>query len=155
MPYSRSQVEAVLIQRCGRQMAYAHMDAVTIDGSNLSLADPIAVGLGSLGYPAADPSAVTDADLGPVLPGDWGQLLAVAEWRTLESVLGNRASPDQMADTSNQQWHGQFWADLDRRAARLRQYIADQYGIGLGTLEAGVMDLGFAETLDPATGRPT
>lgn len=154
MLYVRSQIEKVLIRRCGRQMAYAKMDATTEDGTNVDLSDPIATGLGSLGYVPGDPSSVTDGDLSSVQSADFNQLLEVAEWRCLESVLGNRASPDQMADTDNQQWHGKFFEALDKRVARLRKQIEDQYGVGLSPLHVGVLDLGFAETVDPNTGRP-
>jgi hypothetical protein len=154
VPYTRAQFENDMVRRCGRQMAYAHLDATTVDGTNIDMNDPLCVAMGSLGYPVADPSHVTDADLLRVGPGDVGQLKAVGEWRCLESVLGNRASPDQMADTNNQQWHGSFWAELEKRAARLKADLEKQYGVGLAPIEAGVFDLGFAATTDPATGRP-
>lgn len=153
MPYTVAQIESILVRRCGRKLAYAHMDATTIDGTNADLSDPIAVGIGSLGYPVVDVSNVADADLGPVQPTDMSQVLAVAEWRCLESILGNRASPDQMADTNNEQWHGKFYDSLEKTVARKRKEIEQVYGVGLGTLEAGVYDLGFQETTDPGTGR--
>jgi hypothetical protein len=153
MAFTLAQFQKVLQRRCKAKMVYAGLDGVTADTVNLDLADPLREGLASLGLGVADLAQVTDADLLPVGPIDASQLLDVAELRALESILGNRASPDQKAIDS-QLLHGRFYAQLERTTARKRLQVERQYGIGVATISAGVLDLGLAATIDPATGIP-
>lgn len=154
MAATRAQVEQVLVRRCGRQLALVGLDGATCDGTNPDLADPVAVALAALGLWAADPAAAVDADLAPLGPMQLAALLDLAEVRALESVLGNWDQPDQVADTNNEQGLGRLRDSLERTVARKRLQLERQYGLGLPELSAGVLDLGFAEAVDPATGIP-
>ncbi len=154
MAATRAQVEQVLIRRCGKKLGLVGLDGVTADGTNADLADPIASALGSLGLAVGNFAAVADADLAGVGAGQMPGLLDIAELRVLESVLGNWDEPDQMADTDNSQSLGKLYDGLEKTVARKRLQIERQYGIGLSELTAGVIDLGFAETIDYPTGIP-
>lgn len=147
-------LDFLLVRRSKAKMAYAKLDVTTQDGTNQDLLDAKLEGLRSLGLAPASPVAVVDADLAGVADCDVPQLLDVATLRLNETILGNRASPDQMADTDNQQWHGKFYDSLEATTERLRRQCERQYGYGLAPLTPGVFDLGFQETIDQATGIP-
>jgi hypothetical protein len=134
------------------KLAYAGLDGVTVDGTNQSLNDPIAAGLASLGVAAAG-LAVADPDLLAVDSIAARQLLDVAELRALESILGNKASPDQRA-LNSYLYEGRFYAQLQKTIAYKNSQVEREYGIGVPTVSAGVLDLGFAATTDPTTGVP-
>lgn len=153
MPVTATQFRTVLIRRCGRKLAYAGMDSATVVGTNLDLVDPMREALASLGLAAADVSDVTDDDLAAVADHQQPQLLDVGELRCLESILGNRALGDRKA-LDSEYFDGRFYAHLELTVSRRRNELRDQYGYGLAPLTSGVFDLGFAATIDPATGRP-
>ena len=154
MPTTRAMIEQVLIRRCGRKLAMVDLDAVTVDGTNADLLDPIGSALSLLDIPVANSGSVTDSDLAILTAYQVAAILDVAEVRVLESVLGNWDEPDQVADTNNSQALGKLYDSLEATVKRLRMRIERQYGIGLGSLTTGVIDLDFAETFDPLTGWP-
>ena len=154
MVLTSANFDFLLLRRTAKKLAYAGLDSATADGSNADLADGKVEGYRSLGLTPASPLNLVDADLAGVADPCVPQLLDVAELRTLENILGNRSSPDQMADTDNQQWHGKFYDSLEATVARKRKQCERQYGYGLSSLTPGVLDLGFAETVDQATGIP-
>jgi hypothetical protein len=154
MALTSANFDQLLINRLAVKLAYAGLDSTTVDGTNPSLADGRVDAFRSLGLTPASVMNLVDADLAGVADASIPQLLDVAELRTLENILGNRASPDQMADTDNQQWHGKFYDSLEKTVERKRKQVERQYGYGLSTLTPGVFDLGFAETIDQATGIP-
>ena len=153
MPITRVQVEQVLLDRCGKKLAIVGLDAAPDGGARPGLSDPIASALAALNVPVADFSRVADGDLAALVPGQIPALLDLAEVRALESVLGNWDECDQQADTNNQQMLGKLYDSIERTVARKRLQLERQYGFGAAELAAGVLDLGFAETVDPATGR--
>ena len=154
MPATRAQLDPILLRRLGKKFLLVGLDGVTADGSNPDLIDPLTAGMNSLGISPATVGTVADADLLAVPATQLPQLLDVAELRGLETVLGNWDEPDQMADTDNSQSLGKLYDSLEKTVARKQALIQRLYGIGLGTLTAGVLDLGFAETLDFGTGLP-
>ena len=142
-----AQVKSVVMGRAGRQLALVGLGDADLD-------DPIRSALGSLGLAPAGLAPVADADLAAVGPAMLAALVDLAELRALESVLGNWTEPDQVADTDNSQALGKLRDSLEKTVARKRLQVERAYGIGLPELAAGVLDLGFAETVDPATGWP-
>ncbi len=154
MPLTRAIVEQTLLSRCGRILAKAGLDGATADGTNPALADPIRQGLASLGLGTATLGVVVDADLLPITGATIDQLLDIAALAALEAALGNLDQPDQVADTDSSQAFGKLRDSIEATVARLRAQARARYGYGLAALAAGVIDLGFAETLDPTSGRP-
>lgn len=151
---TRPAAEVAVIAGCGGILARAKLDGATVDGTNASLTDPLRRGLASLGYGVATLGAVTNTDLLPVDSDSFDQFRDVAILSALEDALGNLAQPDQMADTDNQQWLGKLRDSIEASVARKRKQVERQHGYGLAGLSSGVLDLGFAETLNTATGRP-
>lgn len=144
----------LLIRMTGRKLAYAGLDATTVDGTNLDLLLGKLEGLRSLGFAPASPVAITNADLLAIADSSMPQLLDIARLVTLQNVLDNLADPDQTSDTDNTQAHGKFYDSLEKTVARLQKRAERAYGYGLGGIWAGVIDLGFQETLDQSTGFP-
>jgi hypothetical protein len=144
MPITRAQLEAVLVRRCGKKMLFVGLDATTVNGTNADLNDPIIDALGSLKVTAADQSSVSDADLLGVADEQLDQLRDFAEVRVLETVLGSFDQPDQTADAGNVQALGKLYAEWEKTVARRRVVVATQYGVGLGTLKGGTINLNLA-----------
>jgi len=154
MPLTRANVETILIGRAGKILALAGLDGLTRTGANPDLGDPIRVGLASLGLGTATLGVVVDADFAPITAFNVDQLLDVATLAALEAALGNLDQPDQTADTDNVQSLGKLRDSIEATVRRKRLQAERQYGYGLPSLTAGVLDLGFAETIDYSTGRP-
>lgn len=147
---TRRGVELALIRRAGRLMTLAGLDGTSAVGGNPDLADPIAVGLRSVGVTPADPTDPADADFATVLPSSVPQLLDVAELRALENVLGHLDQPDQQQGADRQDW-GKLAERLERTIARKAAALARTYGLEAGTLAAGTIALGFTQP-DPGSG---
>ena len=146
--------DLLLLNRLARKLSYAGLNSTLADGTNPALADGKVEAYRSLGLTPAGVLNLVDADLMGVPDSNVPQLLDVGELRTLENILGNRASPDQTADTDNQQWHGKFYEALEATIARKQARCERLYGYGLSALIPGVLELGFQETIDFATGVP-
>lgn len=154
MALTSANFDQILLSRTAAKLSYAKLNSTLDDGTNPALADGKVEGFRSLGLIPASPLNLVDADLTGVADVQLPQLLDIAELRTLENILGNRAAPDQMADTDNQQWHGKFYDSLEKTVERKSKRCLNRYGYGLASLTPGVFDLGFAETIDQASGIP-
>lgn len=137
MALTKSQVETVLLGRCGGKMGAAGMSVT-------ALAEPIATALTKLGLPPSDPTAVTDADLALVTEDDRLKLFDLAELRTLKSIQGNLDTVNISVGPRTEQLN-QLYEQVDKAITRLELYIAGEYGIGLGTLRGGTLSLDFQE----------
>jgi hypothetical protein len=147
MTITRSQVEKVLIKRCGNLLTAADLDGTTDDGTNADLSDPIATALRNLGYSVADISAVDDSDLALVDDDNVSAVLDLSELRALESIEGNYDDVDiSVTDRSESlnQLLKQVQAKIERVATRCQKL----YNIGQGTLDAGVIGLDFMQKAD-------
>jgi hypothetical protein len=123
------QIKTVLGRRIGPLVALADLD------------DAIALALRSLGIAPANPIAANDGDLTVLVPSQLDQLYDVAEWRALETVLGN-CTGDELRRVGVSE-------DVDRVRTTLRQRIDRQYArvramyhFGLPVLQVGVLALG-------------
>lgn len=151
MALSRASVEAILVERCGRLLTAASLDGATSDGTNASLNDPIGWAIRQLGGAVASITAVADADLAAIAEGDTDALLDLAELRALENALGNLDLADiKVGDRSESL--GQIGARLERAVSRKRDQIKRDHGIGLGTITAGVINLGFQQQSEASDG---
>ena len=88
MALTRANCETVIVKRLKVLMEVAGL-AVTYAGSNTDLGDPISWALRRLGGAVADATTVTDAELTAVATADWDDLFNLAEYRTLQTILGN------------------------------------------------------------------
>lgn len=142
MPLTRAVVEAELIDRCGARLARVQKDATTANGSNASLAGPIADALRALGYEPGSP--VADADLEAVPAKQHARLLDTAEYFTLWRILNNWAEVDYTNGATASSM-SQFADQVREALTLLEARMLKQYGpLGVSALGAasGVMTSG-------------
>lgn len=144
MTITRANLETVLVQRAGALMTFAGLATDPADGTNSALNDPIGYALRQAGYGVANIAAVIDSDLAVVNTSDIDKLLDLAEYRLLETIQGNLDDVDSAVGQVRESY-GQIGERLEKRLARLQKKIAEAYGLGLSTLQAGVISLNFAE----------
>jgi len=144
MSLSRANIESILIRRCGRMLTACGLDGTTINGSNADLNDPIAWAIKQLGGSVAARTSVADSDIATVAAEDEEALLDLAELRTLESALTNLDATDIRVGDREEKLD-QLSKRLESTIARKRSQIQRDHGLGLGTLSAGVLTLGFQQ----------
>ena len=144
MALTRAQTESILIRRTGRLLTAASLDGTTVSGANGDLNDPLASALRQCGLSVANIASVADSDLASLADSDIDKLLDLAELRTLESCLGNLDLVDVSAGPISEK-QGQLGTRLEAAIERKRAQITRTYGIGLGTLTSGLIDLGFQQ----------
>jgi hypothetical protein len=144
MTITRANVEEVLIRRAGKLMAAADLDGASYHGANADLNDPIGWALRQMEYAVASLVNVADSDLASVTDADIDQLLDMAEYRLMENVEGNFDDVDISANGRSERL-SQLMEQVTKRLERLKTKIETVYGLGLGTLDAGVIALDFIE----------
>jgi|DewCreStandDraft_4_1066084.scaffolds.fasta_scaffold78472_2 hypothetical protein len=146
MTVTRVAIETVLVSRTRKRMDFVGMSVVP-DGHNADLNDPISTALQRMGITPADITQIQDSDLATV--EDVSQLLDLAELRLLENIYGNSDAVDIDALDRSEKY-SQFTTALEKAIARKTEQINTTYGMGLGTLSAGVIDLDFQAKGDDA-----
>jgi len=133
MTLTRTQVERILISRCGRLLTAAGLDGATRTGANDDLNDPIGSALRALGRSVADLSAVADADLAGVTEAQIDQLLDVAELRTLETIEGNLDQVDITIGPRSERLN-QLATQVRAKIDAKRAAVEAAYGVGVAGL---------------------
>jgi hypothetical protein len=150
MTITRANAEVILIRRCGKLMTEADMNGLVNYGTNEDLNDPIGWALRKSGYSVATITNVADGDMAAVSDDDVDMVLDLAELRTLENIEGNLTGVDITVGPRSEkldQLVTRVRAKIERKSAD----IAKAYGLGLGTLSAGVITLDFQEHADDDT----
>lgn len=121
-----------------------------LDGGPTSrlLMNALATSARELGVTLANPLAVVDADLLGIVQDDVSQLEEVAELRALERALNSYQQVSMRQAEEGNEAH-QIAITLERTVERKAAYVKERYGIGRGSLQAGAIDLGFAERYGP------
>lgn len=140
---TRANAESILVRRCCNFMAAAGMD-VTTTGTNADMNDPLGYAMRQCSIPVSDISNISDDDVSGVSDILLDQFLDIAELRLLENIAGNLDLVDITTGPIKKSL-GQLSSKLDEKITRMNNKIQRTYGIGLGTLSAGVFDLNFAE----------
>jgi hypothetical protein len=144
MTITRANVEEVLIRRCGKLMTAADLDGVSYFGANADLNDPIGWALRQMEYSVASLVNVSDVDLADVTDAEVDQLLDMAEYRLMENIEGNYDDVDISASGRSESL-SQLMVQVTKRLERLKAKIETLYGLGLSTLDGGVITLDFVE----------
>lgn len=140
---TRAQADAELVERAGGLLTFVGKPTT---GSPLAATTgPLREGLGSLGLNVASYASVTDGDLAGVSAADLGQLFDVAELRLLRNIRGSMTKVDQKVSLGEKKL-GQVRDGLYMAITDLEAKLKATYGIGLGTVVGGAVDLGFAQT---------
>lgn len=142
-----AQVEVILTARAGKRMTFVGMDGTTVDGSNPDLVDPMVSTLISMGITPASYAGVVDADLATL--EDIPQFLDRCELRLLQNILGNMDMVTNRVGPRSENL-SDFSDALEKAITRKAEQIRKEYGAGVGTLIAGVINLGFMETDEDA-----
>lgn len=146
MALTRANVEAILIRRVGKRMTQAALDGTTNTGANADLNDPIGWAVRKAGYTVDDISAVDNDDVARISTADIDKFLDLAEYRALQSILGNSTDVDTRVWThGHEEKLSDLAEQLEKLIARKEKQIARDHGIGLGTLTAGKLSLGFQQ----------
>lgn len=150
---TRAEVEGVLLARCGRAMAVVGMDALTANGTNADLNDPIRASVRLLARAVSGDVVVADGDLAPIAGSTLEKLYDLAERRTLETVLNNYVYVDRQVDRDAQKLD-QFRKGLQDRIAYLTTRLAKPYGPGAGGAVASRIQAGRHRVTDATRGNP-
>jgi len=125
MALTRVIAETIMVKRLGPMMTAAGM-AVTIVGTNADLNDPLAWATRQLDHATANADTVTDAELASVAVADYDDFLDLAEYRTLQNVLGALDDVDLTVGPRSEklsQLAAQAQKKLDRLEERLDNYM--------------------------------
>lgn len=147
MSLTRANVETILIRRLGKLLTEAEMDGDTNNGTNLDLNDPIGWAVRQCGGTVANVTNVAASDVATIGAADYDKLFDLAEYRALQNISGNLASVDIRVG-SRQESFNQLAERVEARIARKKAQLQQEYSFGLGTLEAGVINLDFQQKTD-------
>jgi hypothetical protein len=142
---TRANMEAVLIRRCGKLLTAAGLDGVTSFGANHDLTDPLATALRAVGVVLAVPTEVADDDVALLDLERLDEAQDRAELRALESALGNLDLVD-VSYVGHKESLDQLGKRLEGLITKKRAALSTAYGSAGGSLSAGAIGLGFAET---------
>ncbi len=145
MTVTRSQIESILVSRRSPLMQMASM-AVTTQGANADLNDPIGYAVRKVGGTVASLASVTDADIATVDTDDLDEMLDHAELRLLRSIRGNLALVDITSGPMSEKL-SQLAASVREDIEALENAIGENYGGGASPLETGAIVLDF-QTLE-------
>lgn len=139
MALTRVIAETILVKRLGPLMAVAEM-AVTIIGTNADLDDPLAWATRGVGGATAAHNTVTDAELALIALADYDDLMLLAEYRTIQNIIGAIDMVDITAGPRSEKLH-QFVEQCQGMLALLEDAVADL----VTPLAAGYITLDIAE----------
>lgn len=128
MTITRANLEAEVVSRIGAWMSNVGF-AVTTNGSNANLNNPIGWAIRTSGGGTTAPALVTDADVQTLAATFFDQLADLAEFRALEAIYQAYTGVDVKGLTfseSGDQFAQRVKAALDAK----RTYIIGTYGIG-------------------------
>ena len=144
MTLTRANTEFLTIAKVAPLMAAAGMDSTTVDGTNVNLNGPIGKAVRLLGHTVTSAILVADADVAQVTDAETDEFLDTTELFTLEGILGNFSKTEIRVDSMTTKFQ-QLVEQVERKIKRLSAQLERDYGYGLPTLEAGYIQLDFAE----------
>ena len=139
MTITRANCEVILVKRLKVLMEAAEL-AVTFAGLNDDLSDPLAWAMRMIGETTDDPTTTTDAELSGVAVASYDDLINLAEYRTLQNILGNLDLVDINA--------GPRAEKLSQLADQVRQMLKAWESLVVGfttAVSTGYLSLDFAE----------
>lgn len=146
MALNRNDVESILIGRLGSLMTEVGQDGVSLNNTDLN--DALGYAVRQIGGTVSDPGLVTNADVGTIADTDTDKLFDYAEFRQMESILTAARRLVSISVGPRSEQFGQIASGLGADIDRKRSYLEKEYGLGVTTLEGGVISLRFAETND-------
>jgi hypothetical protein len=153
MAFTRAEFVAVLVSRLGPTLAAVGIDTAIDDPAavppvvNADLADAMAAAARSLPLTLASPVDVSDVDLANATQDQVAQLADVGTLRALESALGAWDQVDESVGLGSRK-EDQLGQRIEKAIARWAEKCRRLYGVDLGTLSGGAIDLDFAQACD-------
>lgn len=142
MALTRTDVETILLKRLAPLMVLAGMDGETVPG-NADLNDPEGRAIRDLGYTVAAITLVTNTDIAQVPESEYDQFLDLAEYHTLNNILGNYDDVDLKVGPRDEKF-SQTVTQIENRIKRLEGKLERNYGYGLAVPTAVVVTADFA-----------
>lgn len=143
MTITRESLEVELVSRAQGYMAEVEMDT-TVVGVNPDLNGPIGYAIRQCEGTVANTSSVADSDFSSFDDSEFDHIADVAEYRLLQNIKRRWGKVDIKAGPISESL-SQFADQLDKDISALREDLITNYGFGVGSLSAGVIDLDFAE----------
>ena len=140
MALTREQAEFVLVVRTKSLLAEAELSDSA--GANPDLNDPLAWALMRLDIEPGNITAVADSDLASLAGDQVNAFLDLAELRLLQTVYQRLTRVDITVGPRSERYD-QLAQRIQKAIEGRRKDIAVDHGIGLGTLDAGVISLDF------------
>jgi hypothetical protein len=144
MALTRANIEVILTKRLAKNLAFVEFDSVTDDGTNEDLNDPIGFAIRQCGGTTTDYVLVDDADVATVDSADYDKLFDIAEWRTIESILGNFDKYGLKVGPRSG-YQSQVREGLEGRLKRIKDYLEAAYGFLTTEPSVGYISRDFAE----------
>ncbi len=144
MSITRAQIETELVSRQKERMEMVGM-AVTVVGTNADLNGPMAYAARKMGMAMASAVTVSDADLTALAVEDLDEFCDLAEYRLLLNIKGRFSMVDIKVGPRSESL-SQLASALASDIAEKKSALAENYGQGGSTLEAGVIDTNFAQS---------
>lgn len=144
---TRLALEGELAERVSGLMTFVGKSA-TASGTNVSFGAAIGWATQLQGYQPATPGSVADSDLAGVPTTLFYPLADLAEYRLIESCLGNYLRPDELA-----QDRMQAWGKLREQFAARAKELALRYKVILNPRQAPTL-VGPSCSRFPTPGRP-
>jgi hypothetical protein len=143
MTITRANVENIAIHRAGPLMVKAGKDGTTVDGTNTDLAGPIAWALRQAGYPVADITNPTTAEVAAA-DDAVDEVLDLTELRTLEDVMGSLDDVDVTVGPRKEML-SQLAKQAQKRIDTVKAKVEESYGHGAATISTGTITYEFVE----------
>lgn len=148
MALTRLAVEREVVSELGPLFVLAGK-AGTATGSNPDLNGPIAFAMLALGFTPADPTAVSDADVGMVPTSLFSTFCQLVQYFALKKAINSLVMPNEMAQDRKQDWN-----EMVRRFQAMLDSLQAQYAgllqVRVVPTVAGVMPTRFPTPACPA-----
>jgi hypothetical protein len=144
MALTRANIEVILTKRLGKNLAFVEFDSVTDDGTNEDLNDPIGFAIRQCNGTVDDYVLVDDDDVATVSSDDYDKLLDIAEWRTIESILGNFDKYGLKVGPRSG-YQSQVREGLEGKIKRVEEWLENAYGFLATEPSVGYIQRDFAD----------
>lgn len=142
MSFTRIQAEKALVQRSAELLAAVGF-STAIDGFNTNLDGPISYAMLKLGYTVEDPTNVDTDEIGLIATDEWPAFLDLATLSLYRDIYGNVVGLVDITVGPRRELLSQIAKGLETRMEKMGDWITAEYGIGVGTVSMGSIDLGF------------
>ena len=147
MTFTLEQIQSTLFGRMSALMDEADLSLLESSELNPDLNDGMSWALRKLDVEPADFTAVVTADFATIDFSTLDQLLDYAEYRTIQTLFNSLTAVDVRIGHRTEEF-SQLANRVGQAVDKMRTYLRKEYGLGRGTLVAGVVDLDITTDAD-------